>query len=105
MDLVQSPFIPLDLDKVEKRFIFDYLSLKSALYSAENTNMFPHFFTESDSHYSAPIFNDRTVQTPEHGMRLILNASILIRPGYGFNANGVWHHVLETAPNLIIPNA
>ena len=103
MDLIQAPYIPANLDIVEKNFVFDYYSLKSALYSAENTNFFPHFFTESDSHYSAPIFHDRIVQTPEHGMRLIMNASILIRPMYGFNANGIWNHALATSPNIVIP--
>lgn len=104
MELIASPYQPSEFNIVENRFVFDYYSLKSALFSTENTNMYPHFFTESDSHYAAPVFNERIVQTPEHGMRLILNAAILIRPMYGFNGNGVWNHVLSTSPNIIIPN-
>lgn len=104
MNPIQAPYIPLDLDTVEKRFVFDYFSLKSALFSQAADSIFPHFITESDAHWRTPIFSDRTVRTPDQGMRLILSASILINPMYGFNANGVWNHALNTAPNLIIPN-
>ena len=104
MDLIQAPYIPLDLNIVEKNFVFDYFTLKSGLFSKAPDSLFPHFFTESAAHWDTPIYMDRIVQTPNHGMRLILSASILISPMYGFNANGIWNHAAATSPNLIIPN-
>lgn len=103
MDHIQAPYIPLDLDSVERRFVFDYFSLKSSLFSVASSPLFPHFFTESEAHWKTPIYSNRIVETPDHGMRLILNASILIDPMYGFNANGIWNHALATSPDLIIP--
>ena len=103
MNLIVAPYLPLSLTTVERNFVFDYFTLKSGLYSAADTNLFPHHFTESDSHHSAPIYSERIIQTPQHGMRLIINAAILIDPMYGFNANGIWNHALNTSPNLILP--
>lgn len=103
MNLIQAPYIPNSLTTVEKRLVFDYYTLKSALYSVTETNLFPRTYIESEANYKAPIFNDRIVQTPTDGMRLIINASILIDPMYGFNANGIWNHALNTAPNLLLP--
>ena len=53
--------------------------------------------------FKSAVFADRIVKTPDDGMRLILQASILMSPRYGFNANGIWNHVLPTVQNLILP--
>ena len=103
MELIQAPYIPLDLNTVERKIVFDYYTLKSALYSKPIANNFPHFFVESDASYSAPIMTDRIVQTPNFGMRLIVTMAIPISPMYGFNANGIWNHALPMAQDLILP--
>ena len=51
MNLIQAPYIPASLTTVERSFVFDYYTLKSALFSSPNTNMYGHEFTESDSSY------------------------------------------------------
>lgn len=103
MDRITGTYLPLSLSTEERNFVFSYYAMKSALFSNPATNEYPHFYTESEAVYSAPIFTDRIVPTPNHGMRLVLTISLPISPMYGFNANGIWNHVFPVAPNLVIP--
>lgn len=103
MQLIQPPYLPLSLNTVERSIVFDYFTLKSALFSKPISNEFPHFYMESEASYSAPIMTDRIVQTPNHGMRLIIAMAIPINPMYGFNASGIWNFALPMAQDLILP--
>jgi hypothetical protein len=95
-------YTPESFSKVENRYIFDHLSLESALYAAAATNTFPHFYNESEANYNAPILFHKVIQTPSNGMRIITTASIPINPMYGFNANGIWNHVLQVSPDIVV---
>lgn len=102
MNFVSELYTPSTFNQVENRYIFDHLSLESALYAATATNQFPHFYNESEANYNAPVLAHRIVKTPQNGMRIITTASIPINPMYGFNANGIWNHVLQVSPDIIV---
>ena len=103
MQKIVAPYLPLSLTTVEREFVFNFLTLESALFSQADTNLFPHFYTENEANYKAPVYSHRLVQTPTDGKRIILNAAIRIDAMHGFNANGLWNHVLNTSPDLILP--
>lgn len=103
MQHIQTPYIPNSLTTVERRFIFDFFTLNSALMSAPDTNLFSKQYTESEANYKAPVYSHRITTTPTDGTRIIISASLRIDPMYGFNANGIWNHVLDTSPDLILP--
>lgn len=102
MNFPPTQFTPATFDFTENRFVFDYFSLHSALYAAPPTNTYPHFFSESEAHYSAPILSHKIVKTPQDGLRLIITASIPILPMYGFNASGIWNFVTQVSPDIVV---
>ena len=102
MTPITGTYRPLSLDTIEKETIFNLETLMSGIYSQSSTALYPHSYIESQAVYAAPIISKRVVPTPENGMRMIYTVAFQIDPMAGFNANGIWNHVLPMAQDLIL---
>ena len=100
MNLITGPSRPLSLNTVEKETVFNLETLSSAIYSRPTTIEYPHTYLESDAVYGASVLSKRIVPTPANGMRLIYFVAFQINPMAGFNANGIWNHVLPMSADF-----
>lgn len=102
MTPITGTYRPLGLDTIEKETIFNLETLMSGLYSKAPNTSFPHNYIESPAVYGAPIVSKRIIPTPENGLRLIYVIAFELDPMAGFQANGVWNHVLPMAQDLVL---
>lgn len=94
-----------DFDSREQRLVFDFLALHCAIAKGSSDvtgTQYPKFFIEADNVYSRPVTSYRIRETPTDGHRLILEISFPIDPLAGIQANGLWNHVYEIAPNVTL---
>lgn len=99
---ITGTYRPLGLDTIEKETIFNLETLMSGLYSKTATTSYPHSYVESDAVYGAPIVSKRIIPTPTNGLRLIYVIAFQLNPMAGFQANGIWNHVLPMAQDLVL---
>ena len=100
MNLITGPSRPVSLNTVERETVFNLETLTSGIFSRPTTAEFPHTYVESDAVYGAPVISKRIVQTPLNGMRMIYVVAFRIDPMAGFNANGIWNHVLPMSADF-----
>lgn len=98
---IQPPFRPSSLNTVERETVFNLETLLSGLYSKPSTATYPHVYIESDAVYAAPVISKRIVPTPDGRIRMIYVVAFDLAPMAGFNANGIWNHVLPMAEDLV----
>ena len=102
MQFITSPYLPLSLSSIERQTVFNLETIMAAIYKQPGTTTFPQTYKESDAVYEAPVTSKRQVPCPDGKMRLIYTIAFEIDPMAGFNANGIWNHVLNIAPDLVL---
>lgn len=95
-----SPFYPQGLTSVESQTVLNLEALTKGIYEGPSTVQYPHSFTEAESVYATPVISKRIVPTPDNGVRMIYVVAFQIMPGSGFDASGIWNHVVPMSPNL-----
>jgi hypothetical protein len=101
MDLfTSSTYYPQSLTTVEAQTVLNLEALMKGIYEQPGTVQYPHAFTEAESVYETPVISKRIVPTPSNGVRMIYVVAFQIMPGAGFDASGIWNHVIPMAPNL-----
>ena len=102
MQFITAPYLPLSLSTIERQTVFNLETMMSSMYKQPGTTTFPQMYKESDAVYEAPIISKRIIPTPNGQMRMIYTIAFQIDPMAGFNANGIWNHVLNIAPDLVL---
>jgi hypothetical protein len=100
MTPITGTFRPNSLNTVERETVFNLETLFSAIYSKPPTTTYPHVYEESQAVYAASVMTKRQIPTPDGRMRVIYTIAFQVDPMMGFNANGVWNHVLPMAQDL-----
>lgn len=102
MDFIQPPYLPGSLTTIERQTVFNLETIMSSLYRQPPTTTYPHEYVESQAAYSSSVMSKRIVPCPDGRMRMIYSIAFEISPMAGFNANGIWNHVLDIAPSLVL---
>ena len=102
MELVSGPQRPLSLNTIERETVFNLETMMASVYRQPGTTTYPQTYKESDAVYDAPVMSKRIIPCPDGKMRMIYTIAFQVDPMAGYNANGIWNHVLNIAPTLVI---
>ena len=96
---------PGTANTVERELVYNYYSLKKAIYSEQPTTINRHYFVENQGTYPMPVLAERVIWTPGDaelsippGMMWIASIGLQISPNHGADGGAIWNYIQNATP-------